>query len=116
MFPDITRPYPVPELRGTVWSLLDVDPARPGFERNHHEILALCAPRPFLLIGGSTHLRSASHSDDLQSRGYVRRAQEVYRLLGVPERLESFETDEGHRAVGPKMDPVWQEFFLKRLR
>jgi dienelactone hydrolase len=116
VFPDITRPYPVPELRGTVWSLLDADPARPGFERNHHEILALCAPRPFLLIGGSTHLRSASHSDDLQSRGYVRRAQEVYRLLGVPERLEYFESDEGHRAVSPKTDPVWQEFFLKRLR
>src|SRR6185503_10918862 len=35
VFPDIrTESYPIPELRGTVWSLLDADPTRPGFERN----------------------------------------------------------------------------------
>ena len=47
-FVDIdTEHYPVPELRGTVESLLNPDPSRPGFERNHHELLAMAAPRPF---------------------------------------------------------------------
>ncbi|HYE98294.1 MAG TPA: dienelactone hydrolase family protein [Planctomycetota bacterium] len=116
-YPDIrTDDYPVEELRGTVWSLLDADPARPGFERNHHEILALCAPRPFLLIGGSAHKQSATHSDDRQSRGYVRRAKEVYALLGVPDRLEFAETDEGHAATGPKIDEAWRRFLLRWLK
>src|SRR5439155_907997 len=53
-FEDIhTDDYPIPELRGTVQSLLNPDPDRPGFERDHHELLSMAAPRPFLLIGGS---------------------------------------------------------------
>lgn len=116
-FPDIrTDTYPVPELRGTVWSLLDADPGRPGFERNHHEILALCAPRPFLLIGGSAGRWSATHSDDRQSRGYVQRAREVYALLGAEDRFEFVETDDGHRATGPAIDPAWQRFLTTWLK
>jgi hypothetical protein len=116
-FPDIrTDDYPIPELRGTVWSLLDADPKRPGFERNHHEILALAAPRAFLLIGCSMHKRNGGHSDDQQSLGYFYRAKEVYRLLGIPERLEFFGTDEGHRAVSERMDPAWQKFFVTWLQ
>jgi dienelactone hydrolase len=116
-FPSIrTDDYPVPELRGTVWSLLDADPKRPGFERNHHEIMALCAPRAFLLVGCSMDKRTATHSDDQQSWGYFNRAREVYRLLGIPERIAIATTDEGHRAVSPKIDPAWQAFFLKWLK
>jgi hypothetical protein len=117
VFPDIrTEGYPVPELRGTVWSLLDADPKRPGFERNHHELLALCAPRAFLLVGCSMDKRNGGHSDDQQSLGYFNRAKEVYRLLGIPERLEFFGTDEGHRASSPRMDPAWQRFFVRWLQ
>jgi dienelactone hydrolase len=117
VFPDIhTDDYPVPELRGTVWSLLDADPKRPGFERNHHEILALCAPRPFLLIGCSMNKWNGGHSDDQQSLGYFNRAKEVYRLLGIPERLEFFGSDEGHRATSPRIDPAWQRFFVRWLQ
>lgn len=116
-FPSIrTDDYPVPELRGTVWSLLDADPKRPGFERNHHEIMALGAPRAFLLIGCSTDKPTATHSDDLQSWGYFNRAREVYRLLGIPERIGFATTDEGHRAVSPRIDPAWQAFFVKWLK
>jgi dienelactone hydrolase len=117
VFPDIrTDDYPIPEFRGTVWSLLDANPKRPGFERNHHEILALAAPRAFQLIGCSMNKWSEEDSDDQQSRGYVHRAKEVYRLLGVPERLEFFGTDEGHRATSPRMDPEWQRFFVTWLQ
>ncbi|MCA9060066.1 MAG: dienelactone hydrolase family protein, partial [Planctomycetaceae bacterium] len=51
-FPDIRDvEYPDPALRKTVWSLLDTEPARPGFEHNHHELLALAAPRHLMIIG-----------------------------------------------------------------
>jgi dienelactone hydrolase len=111
-----TDAYPIPELRGTVWSLLDADPTRPGFERNHHELLALAAPRAFLLMGCSMDKWNGGHSDDQQSRGYFLRAKEVYQLLGIPDRLEFFETNEGHRATSPRMDPAWQQFFVKWLQ
>jgi len=111
-FVDIHTPdYPVPERRGTVLSLLNPDVERPGFERDHHELLALAAPRPFLLIGGSGHLEEgAGDSDDLQSWGYVNRAKETYSLLGVPERLVFALTSEGHKATGPAIDPACQTF------
>jgi hypothetical protein len=117
-FDDIRTPdYPIPELRGTVQSLLNPDLNRPGFERDHHELLALAAPRPFLLIGGSQSEDEGGDSDDLQSWGYVNRAREVYALLGVPERLLFCSTDEGHHANGKQSDAVWQaflEYYLKQ--
>lgn len=110
-----TEDYPVPQLRNTIWSLLDADPERPGFERNHHELMALCAPRALMVIGCSTDLETARHSDDRQSLSYIRRAEEVYRLLGVPERLEYVAETGGHRATGPRIDAAWQRFFTRWL-
>ncbi len=116
-FPHIqTDNYPLADLRGTIWSLLDPDPTRPGFERNHHELMALCAPRALLLIGCSMNKPSAVHSDDMQSWGYFNRAREVYELLGIPERIEFFATDEGHRATSPRIDAAWQKFFDRWLK
>jgi dienelactone hydrolase len=117
-FEDIHTPdYPVPELRGTVQSLLNPDVKRPGFEHDHHELLALAAPRPFLLIGGSRSEDGGGDSDDLESWGYVNRAKEVYTLLGVPERLQYCSTDQGHHATGEQSDPAWKaflEYYLKQ--
>ena len=104
-FDDIRTPA------GTVESLLNPDPARPGFEHDHHELMALTAPRAFLLIGGSQSEDQGGDSDDLQSWGYFNRAKEVYRLLGVPERLLFLSTDNGHKATGEKIDFAWQGFF-----
>ena len=110
-FDDIHTPnYPVPELRGAVQSLLNPDVDRPGFEHDHQELLALAAPRAFLLIGGSQSEDGGGDSDDLESWGYVNRAKEVYRLLGVPERLQFCSTKQGHHANGEQSDPVWQAF------
>ena len=83
---------------------------RPGFEHDHHELIALTAPRAFLLIGGSQAEDSGGDSDDLESWGYFNRAKEVYRLLGVPERLQFCSTSQGHHANGPQSDPAWQAF------
>lgn len=116
-FGDISTPdYPDEKLQNTVWSLLDTDPTRPGFERNHHELMALCAPRALMVIGCSSDQESATHSDDRQSLGYVNRAKEVYDLLGIRERFEYVPLTGGHRATGPQLDPQWQAFFVKWLK
>lgn len=114
---DWLRPFPdIPTPGKTVLSMLNPDPERPGFEHDHHELMALAAPRAFLLIGGSRSEDSGGDSDDLQSWGYFNRAREVYRLLGVEERIQFASTADGHRANGPNIDPAWQSFFERWLK
>ena len=110
-----TPTYPAEELRGTPWSLLDRDPRKPGFERNHHELLAMAAPRSLLVIGCSADQESAKHSDDRQSIGYVERAREVFELLDMPQHFEYLPLSCGHRATSPEIDEAWQAFFVKWL-
>lgn len=114
---DWLRPWDdIPTKEHTVLSMLNTDPARPGFEHDHHELLALAAPRPVLLIGGRGDVESAGgDSDDRQSRGYFNRAKEVYTLLGVPDRIGFVLTQDGHSATGPAIDPAWQQFIVKWL-
>ena len=99
-----------------VLQLLNPDPARPGFEHDHHELMALAAPRAFLLIGGSHSEDRGGDSDDLQSWGYVNRAREVYQLLGIPDRIQFVSTNDGHKPNGPNIDPAWQAFFERWLK
>ena len=114
---DWLRPFPdIPTSQHTVLSLLNPDPARPGFEHDHHELMALTAPRAFLLIGGSQSEDRGGDSDDLESWGYVNRAREVYQLLGVPERIQYVSTNDGHKPTGPAIDPAWRAFFERWLR
>jgi len=115
---DWLRPFPkIPTLEHTVLSMLNPDPKRPGFEHDHHELMALVAPRAFLLIGGRGDCEDCGgDSDDLQSWGYFNRAKEVYRLLGAPERIEFALTTDGHKPNGPAIDPAWQGFFERWLK
>lgn len=116
-FDDIrTSEYPVAGLRGTTWSLLDRDPVRPGFEHNHHELLALAAPRALMVIGCSTDKDTAPHSDDRQSVAYVAGAREVYELLDVASRFEYVPLTCGHKATAPVIDAAWQRFFTQWLK
>ncbi len=116
-FEDInTDDYPIADLRGTVQSLLNPDPDRPGFERDHHELLSMAAPRPLLLIGGSQSEGTGRDSDDLQSWGYFNRAKEVYKLLGIGERLQFASTNDGHAANGPNIDAAWKTFLQRWLK
>ena len=109
-FPDIDTP------QKTVLSLLDTDPGRAGLEHDHHELLALAAPKPFLLIGGAGDREdNGGDSDDRQSWGYVNRAHEIYRLLGVPDRLRFALTNDGHHANGPAIDDAWREWLMRFL-
>lgn len=46
---------------------------QPGFAREHHELLALAAPRPFLLVGGGS-------ADGAASWPWIAAGLPVYRL------------------------------------
>lgn len=114
---DWLRPFPdIPTREHTVLSVLNSDPKRPGFEHDHHEVLALAAPRPFLLIGGSLDEFSTNGSDDQESWGYINRAREVYQLLGAADRIRYVPTGDGHNANGPHIDPAWQAFLERWLK
>jgi dienelactone hydrolase len=114
---DWLRPFPdIPTPQHTVLSLLNPDWARAGFEHDHHELMALTAPRAFLLIGGSQSEDRGGDSDDLESWGYVNRAREVYHLLGVSERIQYVSTNNGHKPNGPDIDPAWRAFFGQWLK
>lgn len=114
---DWLRPFPdIPTPERTVLSLLNPDPTRPGFEHDHHELMALAAPRAFLLIGGSQSEDHGGDSDDLESWGYVNRARQVYQLLGVPERIQYVSTNNGHKPTGPEADAAWRAFFERWLK
>ncbi len=70
------------------WYLGDVI-RRPGFAREHHELLALAAPRPFLLVGGDS-------ADGAASWPWIVAALPVYRLYGTHARLGLLNHKRGH--------------------
>jgi dienelactone hydrolase len=114
---DWTRPFEdIPTKEKTVLSLLDTDKSKPGLEHDHHELLAMAAPKPFLLIGGAgDKLDTGGDSDDQQSWGYVNAAREVYKFVGALNELEFVLTTDGHRANGPEIDKAWQAWLLRWL-
>jgi dienelactone hydrolase len=62
---------------------------QPGFTREHHELLALAAPRPFLVVGGDS-------ADGTPSWPFIAAALPVYRLYGTPARLGLLNHSRGH--------------------
>ena len=57
-------------------------------EREHHELLALIAPRPFLLIGADDGTgKNTNGCDGVPSWPFVKAALPVYRALGAGDRL-----------------------------
>ncbi|RMF38938.1 MAG: dienelactone hydrolase [Planctomycetota bacterium] len=70
---------------------------QPEFGREHHELLALCAPRPFLLVGGDS-------ADGARSAPFVAAAQTIYGLYGDPLRLGLYNHRGGHAVPAPALD------------
>jgi dienelactone hydrolase len=66
----------------------------PAFAREHHELLALAAPRPFLLVGGES-------ADGDRGWPFIERALAVYELYGSPRRVGQYNHRKGH-AVPPE--------------
>lgn len=83
----------------------------PGFPLDHHEVLALVAPRAFLLIGGES-------ADGAQSWPYIEANLPVWRLFGREERLGLFRHPYGHDMPppGPDREKVyaWLDHWLRR--
>lgn len=80
----------------------------PDFPRSHKELVAMIAPRAFLLIGGDA-------SDGDTSRPYLEAALPTYRLYGEPVRLGFFNHRKGH-AMPPEAERAiyrWFEMFLR---
>jgi formylglycine-generating enzyme required for sulfatase activity/dienelactone hydrolase len=68
----------------------------PGTDQ--HELLALIAPRPFLLIGGD-------HFDGKNSWPYIDAARQVYGLYGADRRIGYLNHHQGH---APTPDAAWR--------
>ncbi len=60
-----------------------------SFRHDHHELLALVAPRSFLLLGGDGY-------DGAQSWPWIEAVLPVYRLFGSPARVGLFNHHRGH--------------------
>ena len=76
--------------------------------RDHHELLALIAPRPFLLIGGDS-------ADNDKSWYYINAARAAY---PAPENIGYLNHRKGHsptpESISAAMD--WLEYYISRLR
>lgn len=79
----------------------------PTFGHEHHELLALVAPRPFLLLGGDS-------ADGDRSWPFIEAALPVYRLYGGAPRLGLFNHRKGH-TVPPEAEQrvyEWLDAYL----
>lgn len=63
------------------------------FKRSHHELLALIAPRPFLVLGGET---GRGCSDGERSWPAIQTGQKVAQLYDGPHRIGLYNHGEGH--------------------
>jgi dienelactone hydrolase len=79
----------------------------PSFTHEHHELLALAAPRPFLLVGGDS-------ADGDRGWPFIAAAIPVYELYGKPVRLGQFNHGKGH-AVPPEAEARIEEWLLTYL-
>lgn len=65
----------------------------PKFPRDHHELVGLIAPRPFLVIAGESGQGAA---DGKRSWPYLAAALPVYKLYGEPARVGLLNHGKGH--------------------
>jgi len=79
-----------------------------GFAHDHHELLALCAPNPVLIIGGDS-------ADGKISEPYVAAAHPVYALFGANGSLKLLNHGQGH-AFPPEAQQAAYEWLERWLR
>jgi hypothetical protein len=76
---------------------------RDTFDHEQHELLALIAPRPFLLLGGNS-------ADGDRSWPFIEAALGVYRLYGGTPRIGLFNHKKGH-SVPPEAEQRIDQWF-----
>ena len=72
----------------------------PDFTLAHHHLLALFAPRPFLLIGGE--------ADRPATWQYINEARKVYELYDRPNNIGFFDHASGHRPTERSLQIAYQ--------
>jgi fermentation-respiration switch protein FrsA (DUF1100 family) len=74
---------------------------------DHHELLGLIAPRPFLLIAGES-------ADGDKSWAYINAARPVYALFGAPHNIGLFNHRSGHTPTPEAVEKAmaWLAHFL----
>lgn len=77
------------------------------FKLEHHELLGLIAPRPFLLIGGES-------ADGDRGWPFIAEALSVYELFGPPCRIGQYNHRQGH-AVPPEAEKRIEAWFAAYL-
>jgi dienelactone hydrolase len=84
---------------------------RPGFAHDHHELIALIAPRALLIVGGEA-------DDGAKTWPYVAANLPLWRLIGAQDRLGLFRHAHGHDFPPPGEDREavygWVDHWLKR--
>jgi len=82
----------------------------PEFRRDNHEVIALIAPRAFLLIGGES-------ADGARSWPYIEANLPVWRLFGSEDRLGLLRHTHGHDFPPPGADRerifAWLDHWLR---
>jgi dienelactone hydrolase len=81
---------------------------RPGFALDHGQVLALVAPRAFLLIGGNS-------ADGDGSWPYIDAAKPLWSLTGAADAVGLFNHRQGHKfpAVAQLRSDEWLDWFLR---
>ena len=82
------------------------------FPLNHHQLLALIAPRPFLILGGES---GPGASDGDRSWPLIEAALPVWRLYGEPTRLGLSNHHKGHSIPPAQAEYMaeWLKTYLK---
>lgn len=81
---------------------------RPGFPRDHHELIALIAPRAFLLLAGDS-------ADSDRSWSYISATRPIYQAYGREDRLGWLNHHSGHR-YPPLAQSTAEAFLDAQLR
>lgn len=83
-----------------------------NFSLNHHQLLGLIAPRPFLILGGESGPGAA---DGDRSWPLLEAALPVWRLYGEPTRLGLLNHRQGHSVSPESFERMaeWLETYLK---
>lgn len=83
-----------------------------NFPLNHHQLLALIVPRPFLILGGESGRGAA---DGERSWPLIEAALPVWRLYGEPTRIGLLNHRQGHSISPESFSKIteWLETYLK---
>jgi dienelactone hydrolase len=81
---------------------------QPGFNLENHEVLAMVAPRAFLLLAGDS-------ADDDRSWSFIQAVRPIHELMGAPANIGWLNHHLGHR-YPPEVRAVAEEFLDQHLK